>query len=46
MAVRFSVGVRFVTLGSAKSGIELSELRPHLSKVVDDITVVKPSPSG
>ena len=35
------MGPKFKFAKYGKSGIELSELLPHLSKVVDDITVVK-----
>ena len=35
------MGPKFKFAKHGKSGIELSELLPHLSKVVDDITVVK-----
>jgi hypothetical protein len=35
------MGPKFKFTKYGKSGIELSELLPHLSKVVDDVTVVK-----
>jgi hypothetical protein len=35
------MGPKFKFAKYGKSGIELSELLPHLSKVVDDVTVVK-----